>query len=439
VELTKTRDFASQFRQHRRQRGLSIVRLSGLSGLAKTTLESWQSGRTLPSAPELERLVSALELGSFDQRLLRRLIGMPRAIASLPEGERPPLTGGLLRAMRLRRGLTQSEVARRLSVRQGTLAKWEKSDDWPDASKLSLLCVLLGAAPQEAEAILGGVFLPLPQTLSFDTPLEALEEQGELLIQSAFLHPNDPLLDLRFFELESLLWFHADRPVVYEYLWKIWNSHMLFLNLQLRQEESWVYNNKLLSIPYDASLSSTVPLQSAVLYKANVAFDDALFGSARARRIKKSIAFMQANEARIADPECKAWYWMNLTTLLIEDKAYDEAYRCVQRSNAIAHPEGERIKTGEARLQTASSLILMERPREGLDLLDSFPFDAPPFFTPLVGMRCLYYRAKALASLGDIAEALALLNQLFGQIEETGIVALRPRAEALFLELTHLP
>ncbi|WP_309717875.1 helix-turn-helix transcriptional regulator [Armatimonas sp.] len=435
---TKTLDFASQFRQCRKQRNLSIVRLFELSGIGKTTLENWQSGRTLPSAPELETLISVLNLSSFDQRLLRRSIGLPRAIVCLPEGERPPLTGGLLRAMRLRRGLTQSEVARRLAVRQGTLAKWEKSDDWPEADKLSLLCLLLGASHQETEAILGGVFLPLP--LPLNASLEDFEQQIQILNDRANRCPNDPLLDLAFLEIESQIWLDVDRPAAQELLWKIWGFHNTHLSIHQRFDELFSRANQMLAIAFDPLKSSTSFLQSAVIHKS-VALRGTPNGKIEsASRRKSAITFLKANEGRMGNPECQAWYWMVLVDLLTVEGAYDEARFCLDRSNAIPHPAFERGTKGESALMTAYSLTNLGSPREALALLSSSNFrDSAKHFVPILSMRSLLYCARALAKLEDFAGALEVLDQLYNQIEVTGIEVMRPRADALFFQLTHLP
>ena len=433
MELTKTLSFASQFLQYRKQRGLSVGRLSGRSGLSKATLENWQSGRTLPSAPELEALISALELGSFDQRILRRAVGVPRAIARLPEGERPPLTGGLLRAMRLRQGLTQCEVARRLSVHQGTLAKWEKSDDWPEADKLSALCAVLGAKPQEAEAILGGIFLPW--SLPPDASLEQLHEQSRVLHDRINQQPNDPLLDLAFLGLESQLWLHADQPATQRLLWQIGCYHNNFLILHQRYDEMLPSLNRILSISFDPSDQSTSYLQSAVIQKALALWRFQNGEVESVPRRKRAIAFLTANQGRIKDPECLAWYWMELVDLLVANGAYDEARNCLDRSNAIPHPECERGTMGESALVTARHLTQLGCPREALTLLDSTTLGDKDF-TPMMNMRLQLTRASALAALEDTTGAMEMLSLVFDQMNKSGIEVMRPRAEALALQLT---
>lgn len=431
-------DFSSLFRQHRLQRGLSVVALSQATGLAKTTLENWQAGRTLPSSVELETLIPALELSSVEQRVLRRAVGLPRAIAKLPEGERPPLTGGLLRAMRLRRGLSQSEVARQLSVRQGTLAKWEKSDDWPEVDKLSQVCSVLEATHPEAEAILGGVFLPLFRSES--ASLDDLQEHATLLAERINQQPNDPLLDLSLFELESQLWLTADCPSTQQLLWRVWSYHCNYLSVNHRYEEMLPYLNQMLAVSFDPNKPETSCLQSAVILKAK-----ALRGSPRSSREhtvrrQRSIAFLNAQQARVGDPECQAWYWMELVSLLSAEGAYDQAKSCLVRSNAIPHHQCERGTMGESGLMTAYHLAKLGSPREALALLHSPTLGQDDYsFSPLMRMRWHLYHAHALEMLDDTRSALNELEVLFDQIAATGISTLRGEAEALMMELLRLP
>jgi transcriptional regulator with XRE-family HTH domain len=438
VVSTKTLDFASQFRQCRKQRNLSVMRLVDLSGISKTAIENWQSGRTLPSAPELEVLISVLNLSTFDQRLLRRSVGLPRAIARLPEGERPPLTGGLLRAMRLRRGLTQSEVARRLSVRQGTLAKWEKSDDWPEADKLGALCAVLGATPQEAEAILGGIFLPL--SLPLNASREVFEQQVQVLHDRVHLQPNDPLLDLAFLELESQLWLDGDHTATQELLWRTWSFHINYLSMQHRYEEMLPYANVMLTIPFNPRNRSESHLQVAVIQKAQALRGSSDTGRGQKTRYKKAITFLDANQGRVVDNECLAWYWMELVHLNIRMGSYEVARTCLKRSNAIPHHQCVRGTMGESALVTAQSLTNLGSPREAIALLHSPTLGRDdPSFSILMEMRLHFYHAEALAKLEDFTGALEVLGQLYKAIEIRGIEVMRHRADALFSELTHLP
>lgn len=66
-------------------------------------------------------------------------------------------TGSLIRMLRLEKGLTQLQLADRLSLSDRTISKWETGRGAPDAS---LLPALAGALDVSIEALLRGELLP---------------------------------------------------------------------------------------------------------------------------------------------------------------------------------------------------------------------------------------------------------------------------------------
>ena len=60
----------------------------------------------------------------------------------------PIKTGALIRSLRLRQGLTQLELARKLSVSDRTISKWERGLGCPDISLLAPLAEALGISTQ---------------------------------------------------------------------------------------------------------------------------------------------------------------------------------------------------------------------------------------------------------------------------------------------------
>ena len=426
--------FPALLKQYRTQRELSLSSVVKRSQLSKATLNNWEAGRTRPSTHELELLTAALELSAGQQLALYRALALPRALATLPKNERPPLTGGLLRAMRLRCGLSQSEVARRLEVRQGTLAKWEKSEDWPRMDRLCALCAVLGARLEELEAILGGVFLP--SHLSHDAPLETLELVSQALTGQAEQAPQDPLLDLRFLELESLLWFRQDCPEIRTLECWVWRQHLAYLSFQRRNSEVQDYTDKMLSSPTTCDPRTRSYLQTAVIYKADALHRRDLPQAQRTPHCQRAITFLRANESRVTDRECRAWYWMLLGELLTEVGDIGSAWECVQRSNAIPHPHGEeRIRTMEARLSTAGQLVEMNRAQEGIALLESLPNYGREPGTERTKIRRLIHHTKALIKLQDFSVASEQLRYLYYQLEEEGLSSFRSSADALSQQL----
>jgi transcriptional regulator with XRE-family HTH domain len=177
------------------------------AGVAKSTLSEWENGRTRPRMSELESALSALQVTPEQRKQALATIQAPRAIARLAaEGDRRPVAGDLLRAMRLRRKLTQAELAQLAGVTQGMIAKWERSEDWPSPQRLHAVCFALQAHPEELAALLNGRFDPthsFPASLNRDAVIALPRTLNRLT------HPH--LVDLRAFSLMAELIALSDR------------------------------------------------------------------------------------------------------------------------------------------------------------------------------------------------------------------------------------
>src|SRR5438067_2521649 len=67
-----------------------------------------------------------------------------------------------LRAMRLRQGWTQEQVAARVGVVRTTAAHWERGERLPSAEQTQALCYALGAHEEELLALTTGRFAGTP-------------------------------------------------------------------------------------------------------------------------------------------------------------------------------------------------------------------------------------------------------------------------------------
>jgi transcriptional regulator with XRE-family HTH domain len=138
---------------------MSLGNLALRAGVNKSTLSRWESGKTTPHIHELACVFDALDLpDALRQRCLQQL-GQPRgerclSVSPLSPSTLLPVSGGeLLRALRTRAGLTQSDAARAVGVTQGLFSYWEHNDCWPDPNNLQRLCKTLGATVEEAKGL----------------------------------------------------------------------------------------------------------------------------------------------------------------------------------------------------------------------------------------------------------------------------------------------
>jgi DNA-binding XRE family transcriptional regulator len=112
-----TEQVGYQLGRLRRAAGWSLGQLAQRAGVSKATLSQWESGRHLPRMPELEATLTALGTTPAQRALVLVCLEAPRALRHLNTSSALPLlgplpaTGDLLRAMRLRAGWTQSQLA----------------------------------------------------------------------------------------------------------------------------------------------------------------------------------------------------------------------------------------------------------------------------------------------------------------------------------------
>ena len=130
---------------------------AALSGVARSTLRSWENGESRPRGPALARLLDALEA---EPRLRARILQAADPAYARLELTHSPLgapvdVGTVLRAMRARRGLTQADLARRVGVTQGTVSHWEVGESLPSAETIHAAGFALGATAEETVALAG--------------------------------------------------------------------------------------------------------------------------------------------------------------------------------------------------------------------------------------------------------------------------------------------
>ncbi|RYG21580.1 transcriptional regulator, partial [bacterium] len=156
--MAPTTDLGATLRSLRRKRGLSLDDASRRGGASKAALSAWENNLRSPRGPALARLLEAYEA---DDRTKARLVVLadPRhariVLAGSPFG--PVDAGTVLRAMRERRGIAQTDLAQKIGVSQSAISRWESGDDVPSAESLHALGFALGASPEETLALASAV------------------------------------------------------------------------------------------------------------------------------------------------------------------------------------------------------------------------------------------------------------------------------------------
>jgi transcriptional regulator with XRE-family HTH domain len=201
----------------RTMRGLSVRGLAQQARLSPSTLSRWEGGRTLPRLPELDAVLEALEVTPSAHARALALLNAPRAVVRVrQEAQRqaalaglehwPPVSGDLLRALRLRAGRTLVQVSQAVGVSESAASAWERNEKWPSAEHLHALCWFLGASEAEIAALTAGPYVWTPPETTARAAIEAARAQLRALIYAPWSGAAPEVGDLAYLGIEARLW-----------------------------------------------------------------------------------------------------------------------------------------------------------------------------------------------------------------------------------------
>ncbi len=153
--------FTQGLRALRQTKKLTQSELARRSGIARRTLIYWEAGESQPRIPELQAVLRALAATAEETAHLISPLNTPRG-RRLAETERTAIhgedsggagIGDLLRAMRMRHGVTQTDLASKLQLNRQAVLRWESGQNRISAENLERLCGVLGIAPEERQAL----------------------------------------------------------------------------------------------------------------------------------------------------------------------------------------------------------------------------------------------------------------------------------------------
>ena len=246
--------FARSLRALRQTKRLTQSGLARRSGIARRTLVYWEAGESQPRIPELQAALWALAATEEEAARLVCLLDAPRGLrlaeAERASGEGEKLAGAgvgdLLRVMRLRRRMTQADLAAELRLNRQAILRWESGQNLISAENLERLCGALAVAPEERLA-LRGHRLTMPHWDEGEWQKVTVEEAAHLWHEMQRPHqalapdyrPQTPLFELQVLAMKRHLHFQS-RPGVEtrRLLAEIETEHALWLHFQDRAPEA---------------------------------------------------------------------------------------------------------------------------------------------------------------------------------------------------------
>lgn len=379
-------------------RGLSLHATALRAGVAASTLSRWESGKRSPSIPELEATLAALNVGEAERSEILRCVDAPRALRRLRGGDEPsaglPVGGDLLRAMRVRQGLTQAQTARAVGATQSQIAKWEKSEAWPDTERLHALSFALGAQAEEVAALTTGRYRLAGESGSPDHGQEAWMACANHALHTA----PAPLLDLTFLSLESRLWDLRAQPFALPVLGVAYAYHARAHLFFRRPERSAVWAHRALAI---ARETKQLPKDwgAAVVAAAAAAAE-----GGRRTDLGRAIAILEEWLPAIPHFSFRAWIMSDLAEYHARMGEADAAVRI--SLDAVREARPDPIETVYRRRDHARLLARVGRHSEALEWIDATE-TVEPEGDDAFARHCLL-KAESLRALGSESAALFL-------------------------------
>ena len=336
----------------------------------------------------------------------------PRAVKRLRDvvDISPPVSGDLLRAMRMRRGWTQQATAKRAGIAQGTLARWERTEDWPSAERLHTLCYVLQAQEAELIALTCG-FL----TTAKPPPQTTLDREAARAIVSRYMF-YAPLADVEFLALEALLW-HLSRKekAAYFELSYTYGCHARFLAEQRRFAEAAVYVERTHQLGR-SGYRDDIGWSAAVIAESRIAG-----AGGRTPHPERAVKILRT---WVDDPflrerkEYRAWMHSEIAGYLLKMGEADSALLLGRQAIGIA----EEVDASEPWWRRGDyARVLVQAGQYGAALEECCAY-LNRGYVPLEDLPFLLTGAQALAGLERGSEAADWVRQM------DGIIATHPQA-----------
>jgi transcriptional regulator with XRE-family HTH domain len=422
-------------RQERRSRKLSQEQVALKAGVARATLNRWEQGAHLPRLPELNAVLDALDASPLFRTQALSLIHAPRAIhtlraeqkaftqkVSVPEGGPEetnsenawvftPETGDLLRMMRLRRGMTQEYVADQVGVRRFSVSRWETGDLIPSDVHLDQVMLLLGALPEEKNALSQGILLPSQLNADTEKSFQAVHEHLIKILWEETDTRLEPLKDLEYLRLErafaDLIPYHPDAR---DYLVYTYSFHAQWLTTNKRYSEAAAYADRVIEAAHEQTFG--IPdWQRSILTAALCA----VYSSGRPRP-ERGVQMLQDWLPLVDEPEYEAWILSDMAKYQAQAGRIGPALETIARSCRVALRSDNPVELRMRRVDRAELLLQTEQPDDAQLALDLLPND----FVSIVGQRLreALCWSKGLLQVGEVREAKKWLERAETEVRE---------------------
>jgi transcriptional regulator with XRE-family HTH domain len=412
-----------------------MVQAAQQAGIHRATLDRWEKGRVQPYLAELTALLSVLDVSEQQKRHVLGLMDAPRAVRQIRQevthiaqqsGMAPmPHGGDLLRALRMRRGLSLEEAARRIQISGGTLRRWEKMEVWPSLEQLHRLCYALEAQEEEIIALTMGRFSQKPRLEK--TSLDSLQERLYSGIMALEHRPGYySLFELALLQLEADAWPLALRSEAgKQMLIQIYAYHAQRLSFRERLAEADSVAERALEL-----MTSRLKPERFWMYPVLVSARASVFRGERPTP-KRGLEILRPWHTVAQWPDMQAWLLSDMAKYIGLSGEREASLTLAEQACRVAERFGDAGELCLRRWDKASLLLQAERPREALAILEERDRMED---LPECRIEASLLRTEAYLAVDDPIQAHDWLQRALTDID-TYHIDQRPRAEKLAAQL----
>ena len=442
--------FAARLGEMRRASGWTLGQLAQQAGVSKSSLSRWEASLSQPRMTELTAVLDALGATPAQRSLACAQLDAPRALRQLRQpqsdptsdknGFGAPLTAGdLLRALRLRRGATQDQVAAHLGVARHTIARWELGERLPTTEQMHALCFALEAREEELIALTTGGVGGTPSAESTTWDEDVPELLGRL---DALIGPRRDAIagleELHYISLDRDVWQWALRePAALLLLARIRAYHAHHHRLRrhwdvsrnLAQSARTVRMSFLIAAPA-VTPAQHVAAERAVLRAAVVEAAAAVRGGVRPAPERGIRLLRPFVERSLAIPAYGAWILSVLADYCAQAGSLEEANALSERACQVAEQSDDGGEMFLRQCDHGRILLVAGRGNDALHVLpdpQDWRLDAEAF----EAVDAMLLQGEARRQVGDVSDATQWLAKAEVVIKARNMEPQRRRAESL--------
>ena len=432
----------NRLRALRKAKRFTQAKLAERAQISERSIVYWETDRHRPRRHELQLLLDTLEVPLPDQAQLLLALSQSYRKDPMPQGKALPQTlsntplpgvGDLLRALRVRRGVSREKAAQTLGVAVTTWWRWENHRTAIPLATLPRIQTFLQASAGERQALESRMALPLD-----DSPVSLLQaREWPLLFARGRTADGAETVDLDAFALQRKLWLlhmtHPEARTLFARVSLDYSAWLLGQNRIVEAEAQAQQALRLYGLDADPELSIAGPLNILALCTSLTQGEEVAVIPTKPER---GLRLLNRWLPRIRHPFAQGLLLSDACLYAAEGETFDLASRYFDAARSVLPRAGEDEAALHCYLQVsyAKALLFQKKPVEAVDALP-FPIPDPADTKPGDDPFQFLIYVRFLLALGERHAAEKWLSNIYARLAQRDFPRLRTIADSLQRQL----